>query len=87
MVLILKKSHSLMKKEDCLETVWMRPVGCVPPACCAYLPACTALGGSASGPGGGGSSGGSASGPGGGASQHALGQTPPPVNRMTDRQV
>ena len=37
-------------------------------------------GGSASGLGG------SASGP-GGVSQHALGQTPPPVNRMTDRQV
>ena len=69
-------------QQDCI------PVGCVPPACCPYLPACTALcwGGGEGGclvPG--------VSGPGGclplvwgGVSQYAMGQTPPPVNRITD---
>ena len=73
------------------------PVGCVPPACCPYLPACTAQGwcllqgglhhGGAA-PGGSlplrePASGGSAC-SWGGVSQHALRQTPP-VDRMTDR--
>ena len=32
-------TSKFMGKQDCI------PVGCVPPACCLYLPACTALGG------------------------------------------
>ena len=63
-----------ISKEDCI------PVGCIPPACWPYLPACTVQGGV------GGClllEGGVCSG--GVVSQHALKQTPPPVNRMTDR--
>ena len=69
-----------MNQQECI------PVGCVLPACCPYLPACTPRGVSAPVravcsqgclplvPG-----------EGGAVSQHAPGQTPPPVNRMTDR--
>ena len=35
------KTANKSKKQDCI------PVGCGPPACCPYLPACTALGGGA----------------------------------------
>ena len=35
----------LPSEQDCI------PVGCVPPACCPYLPACTAPGGGVSAPG------------------------------------
>ena len=59
------------------------PVGYVQTACCPYLPACTAQEGGVCSQGGR-----------GGClllgvcvSQHTLRQTPPPVNRMTDRQV
>ena len=33
------RSRNLISKQECI------PVGCVSPACCPYLPACTALGG------------------------------------------
>ena len=72
--------YGKVTEQDCI------PVGCVPPVCCLYLPACTALwGGAWSGgclplvPGGAWSGGVLASGPGwggGGVSQHAMGQTP-----------
>ena len=56
------------------------PAGFVPPACCPYLPACTAQGGSAPG-------GGSVPGKGCLLSQHALRQSPPPLwtEWLTDR--
>ena len=59
------------------------PVGCVLPACCPYLPACTALGGVCSRGGlplvlGGVCPGRE------GISQHAMGQTPPPVDTILD---
>ena len=50
------------------------PVGCVPPACWPYLPACTAPEGLYGTGGRGGL----------GVSQHALRQTPPPVNKIID---
>ena len=82
-----------MCKQECI------PVGCVLAARRPYAGVCfrggvcfpggCASGGS--GPGGvmsgpeGGSAPGGVSGPGGGVSQHALRQTPPPVDRMTNR--
>ena len=61
--------------QDCI------PVGCIPPACSPFLPAC-AVQGDAGSPGGCLLRGVSASG--GGVSQHALRHTPLPVNRITD---
>ena len=72
------------KEQDCI------PVGRVPPARWPYLPACSVLGRGAWSRGGAWSGRGVPS-PGGmgawsgGVSQHALRQTPPPVNRMTNR--
>ena len=83
-------------KQDCIR------VGCVPPACCPYLPACIALGGclvpgECLVPGGawsrgwvsGGSGPGwvpSPKGGGGVVSQQAMGQTSP-VNRILDTRL
>ena len=57
-------------KQDCI------PVGCVPPACCPYLPACTVLGGVWSG--------GCLPLVGRGCIPACNGADPPPANRITD---
>ena len=44
--ILYKNKLKSIHKQECI------PLGCVPPACCPYLPACTARGGGVPGPGG-----------------------------------